>query len=312
MEKKTSNLKRLIILLGVLLMASSFHGSKINPDKFHRSQLKFYLILLPLGIFMAMPIVYITSHAFKPIDELFAYPPRFFVQKPTLGNFTDLMNITNATGVPMTRYLFNSIIITLTVVILTILISTMAGYILSKKRFKLKKTIFEINTLALMFVPAAVAIPRYLLIDKIGLLDNFFAHIFPLLAMPVGLFLVKQFIDQIPDELIEAAKIDGASDYSIFLKIIVPLVKPAIATIAILSFQMVWNNVETSTLFINDESMKTFSFFMATLATEASGNSVAGQGMAAAASLIMFLPNLVIFIILQSQVMNTMAHSGIK
>ncbi|MFB1050999.1 carbohydrate ABC transporter permease [Paraliobacillus sp. JSM ZJ581] len=292
-------------------MASSFQGSKINPDKFHRSQLKFYLFLIPLAAFMALPIVYIASHAFKPIDELFAYPPRFFVQKPTFENFIDLVHVTNATGVPMTRYLFNSIVITLVVVLLTILISTMAGFVLSKKRFKLKKTIFEINTLALMFVPAAVAIPRYLLIDEIGLLDSFWAHILPLLAMPIGLFLVKQFIDQIPNELIEAAKIDGASDYKIFSKIIVPLVKPAIATIAILSFQAVWNNVETSTLFINDENLKTFAFFMSTLAGS-TGNNVAGQGMAAAASLLMFIPNLIIFIILQSQVMNTMAHSGIK
>lgn len=291
---------------------ASFHGSKINPDKFHRSQIKFYVFLIPLSIFMALPIIYIISHAFKPIDELFAYPPRFFVQKPTFENFADLMNVTNATGVPMVRYLFNSIFVTVAVVFLTILISTMAGYVLSKKKFKLKNTIFEINTLALMFVPAAVAIPRYLLIDKVGLLDSFSAHILPILAMPIGLFLMKQFIDQIPDELIEAAKIDGASDFKMFTKIVVPLVKPAIATIAILSFQTIWNDIEASTLFINDESMKTFSFFMSTLAAEETGNSVAGQGMAAAASLIMFIPNLIIFIILQSQVMNTMAHSGIK
>jgi ABC-type glycerol-3-phosphate transport system permease component len=290
---------------------SSFHGTKINPDRFHRSQMKFYLFLIPLAVFMVMPIVYIISHAFKPIDELFAYPPRFFVDKPTVQNFYDLFNNTNATGVPITRYLFNSITITLIVVFLTVLISTMAGYALSKKRFKLKKTIFEINTLALMFVPAAVGIPRYLLVEEIGLLDSFFAHIFPLLAMPVGLFLVKQFIDQIPNEMIEAAQMDGASDYRIFLTIIIPLVKPAIATIAILSFQLVWNNAETSVLYVNDENLKTFAFYMSTLAGE-SGNTVAGQGMAAAASLIMFIPNLIIFIFLQSKVMNTMAHSGIK
>lgn len=290
---------------------SSFHGSKINPDRFHKSQIKFYLFLIPLAIFMALPIIYIIFHAFKPIDELFAYPPRFFVQKPTLKNFVDLGNVTNATGVPMSRYLFNSILVTLVVVFLTVLISTMAGFVLSKKKFKLKNTIFEINTLALMFVPVAVSIPRYLLIDKVGLLDSFWSHILPLLAMPIGLFLVKQFIDQIPDELIESAKMDGASDYQIFFRIIVPLVKPALATIAILTFQGVWNNVETSTLFVNDENLKTFAFFMSTLAAE-SGNSVAGQGMAAAASLLMFVPNLIIFILLQSQVMNTMAHSGIK
>ncbi|MBM7553186.1 carbohydrate ABC transporter permease [Thalassobacillus pellis] len=291
---------------------ASFHGTKINPDRFHKSQLKFYFILIPIALLMIMPIVYIFSHAFKPIDELFAYPPRFFVQKPTLQNFQDLASNTTATGVPMSRYLFNSIVVTVIVVFLTALISTMAGYVLSKKQFKFKKTIFEINTIALMFVPAAVVIPRYLLIDEAGLLNTFSAHIFPLLAMPVGLFLVKQFIDQIPNELIEAAKIDGANDFQIFGKIIVPLVKPAIATISILSFQAVWNNAETSTLFIDDENLKTFAFFMSTLAGDTGGNTVAGQGMAAAAALIMFVPNLIIFIFLQSKVMNTMAHSGIK
>ncbi|MEA3320417.1 MULTISPECIES: carbohydrate ABC transporter permease [unclassified Bacillus (in: firmicutes)] len=291
---------------------SAFHGTKINPDRFHKSQLKFYAFLIPLAIFMAMPIVFVFSHAFKPIDELFAYPPRFFVQKPTMQNFIDLMNNTSTSGVPMSRYLFNSISITLIVVFVTVLISTMAGYALSKKRFRLKKTIFEINTLALMFVSAAVVIPRYLLIEKVGLLDTFLVHIFPLIAMPIGLFLVKQFIDQIPNELIEAAQMDGATDYQIFRKIIIPLVKPAIATIAILSFQLVWNNTETSTLFVDNENLKTFAFYMSTLTSTSTGNTVAGQGMAAAASLIMFIPNLIIFIILQSQVMNTMAHSGIK
>jgi ABC-type glycerol-3-phosphate transport system permease component len=291
---------------------SAFHGTKMNPSKFHKSQLKFLVFLIPLAAFMALPIIFIVFHAFKPIDELFAYPPRFFVQKPTLQNFADLFGLANASGVPMSRYLFNSIVTTLIVVILTIIISTMAGYALSKKNFKLKKTIFEINTLALMFVPAAVAIPRYLLIEEMGLINNFLVHILPLLAMPIGLFLVKQFIDQIPDELVEAAKLDGASDFHIFTRIIIPLVKPAIATIAILSFQLVWNSTESSTLYVNDEGIKTFSFYMSTLTSQVSGNAVAGQGMSAAASLIMFVPNLVIFVILQSQVMNTMAHSGIK
>ncbi len=149
------------------------------------------------------------------------------------------------------------------------------------------------------------------MIDRVGLLDTILVHIFPLLAMPVGLFLVKQFIDQIPNELIEAAQMDGAKDYHIFTKVIVPMIKPAIATVAILSFQAVWNNVETSTLYINNENLKTFAFYMSTLSSNA-GNTVAGQGMSAAAALIMFLPNLLIFIIMQSQVMNTMAHSGIK
>lgn len=290
---------------------ASFQGTKINPQKFHRSQLKFYAILIPVAIFMGLPIVFIINHAFKPIDELFAYPPRFFVQKPTFQNFVNLFSGSTAGGTPMSRYLFNSIVVTTVVVTFTVLISTMAAYVLSKKRFRLKATIFEINTMALMFVPVAVAIPRYIIIEKLGLINTFWVHIFPMLALPVGLFLVKQFIDQIPNALIEAATIDGANDVHIYWKIIVPMVKPAIATIAILSFQAVWNNVETSDLYVNSENMKTFAFYMSTL-TSTTGNTVAGQGLSAAASLIMFIPNLIIFIFMQKQVMNTMAHTGIK
>jgi ABC-type glycerol-3-phosphate transport system permease component len=249
--------------------------------------------------------------AFKPVDELFAYPPRFFVKNPTLNNFTQLFSISSSTNVPASRYLFNSIISTLLVVILTLLMSSAAGYVLSKKAFKQKKLLFSINNLALMFVPIAVAIPRYFVIVNSGLQDSFLANVIPLLAMPVGLFLVKQFIDQIPDALVEAAVIDGASDYKILTKIIIPLIKPALATIAILAFQTSWNSTEASTIYINKETLKTFSFYMSTL-SNTSGNMVAGQGIAAAASLIMFLPNLILFIILQSQVMNTMAHSGLK
>lgn len=290
---------------------ASFQGSKINPKKFHISQLKFYAILIPTAIFMVLPIVFIINHAFKPLEELFAFPPRFFVINPTFQNFSDLFGGANVGGMPISRYLFNSIVITSVVVALTIIVSTMAGYALSKKHFKLKGAMFEINTLALMFVPVAVAIPRYLVIERLNLINTFWVHVLPALALPVGLFLVKQFIDQLPNELIEAAVIDGATDFQIYWKIILPLIKPAIATIAILSFQAVWNNVETSDLFINHEGLRTFAFYMSTL-TSAQGNTIAGQGISAAASLVMFIPNLLIFIFMQKQVMDTMAHSGIK
>jgi len=161
-----------------------------------------------------------------------------------------------------------------------------------------------------MFVPVAVTIPRYLVIDRLGIMDTYLAHILPLMAMPVGLFLVKQFIDQVPDELMEAAVVDGASHYRIYWKIVLPMIRPALATIAILAFQAVWNNVETSTLFVTQENMRTLAFFMNSLASNT--NIVAGQGVAAAAGLIMFMPNVVLFVILQSNVMNTMAYSGMK
>ena len=292
---------------------SGIHNSGINPKGFHVSQLKFYVVLLPLVIFMLLPVVFIISQAFKPPDELFAYPPRFLVTSPTLKNFTDLFSKMSNSGVPVSRYLFNSIAITAVTVGASILVSSAAAYALSKKKFKLKQTLFAVNTVALMFVPIAVTIPRFLIIQKLGLMDTFWVHILPGLALPVGLFLLKQFIDGIPDEVVEAAQIDGASDLHIYWNIILPMIRPALATIAILTFQATWNNADTSTLYVNHESLKTFAFYLNTLTTTTAGaNAVAGQGIAAAASLIMFLPNLVIFILLQSAVMSTMSHSGLK
>lgn len=295
-----------------------FHSSRIynsgtNPKGFHPSQIKFYVILLPLVFIMLLPIVFIFSHAFKPPDELFAYPPRFLVTNPTLNNFTELFSKMGTSGVPVSRYLFNSILITLVSMGASIVVSSMAAYALSKKRFKLKQTLFAVNTVALMFVPIAVTIPRFLIIERLNLMDTFWVHILPGLAMPVGLFLLKQFIDVIPNEVIEAAQVDGATDVWIYWRIILPMIKPAIATIAILTFQATWNNADISTMYINSESLKTFAFYLTTLTSTATGaNIVAGQGIAAAASLIMFVPNLVIFILLQSQVMSTMSHSGLK
>jgi len=289
----------------------SYQGTKVNPTKFHKSQLKFYAVLIPLAFFMMLPIIFIISHAFKPIDELFAFPPRFLVQKPTFDNFRDLLFTTSTSGIPFSRFIFNSLLVTISVMFFSVFISALAAYAMSKMKFKLRKVLFEVNTLALMFVPIAVQIPRYLVVDQTGMLDTYFAHILPLLAMPIGLFLLKQFIDQVPEELKEAAIIDGASEFTVFRKVIVPVIMPALATVAILAFQAVWNNVETSNYYVNDESLKTLSFFMSSVAS-GSGNTIAGQGMSAAASLLMFVPNLVIFILLQSKVMNTMAHSGLK
>lgn len=289
---------------------ASFYGTRINPKRFHVSQIKFLLILIPVAIIMALPLFYIFNHAFKPLSELFDWPPKFFVRSPTFNNFIDLFAVTSSTGIPMSRYLFNSIIITAATVFLSIFVSSIAGFALSKLEFRLKKPLLVANNIALMFVGASVIIPKYLIIEKLGLINSPLVYILPGLAIPVGLFLIKQFIDQIPKDLIEAARLDGASNFQVYWSIILPLIKPALATIAIVSFQMVWNDTEIATNYINDESMKTFAFYMATLTTQS--NAVAGQGMAAAASLIMFIPNLVIFIFLQKNVMNTMVHSGIK
>ncbi|MCL2031021.1 MAG: carbohydrate ABC transporter permease [Oscillospiraceae bacterium] len=282
---------------------------KTNPDRFRKNQIPLYLYLIPLAAFMAVPIVFILLHAFKPLDELFNYPPQFLVYKPTLENFRDLFTAARGSITPISRYIFNSLVVTVFVVLGTVVFSSLAGFALSKMKFRLKNVIFTVNNAALMFVPVAVTIPRFMTISFLRMDDTYLAHILPLLAMPVALFLIKQFIDQIPDALIEAATVDGAGALKVYWKIILPMIRPAIATGAILAFQLVWNNIETSSLFTTQEGVRTLAFYMNTLSA---AGTVAGQGMAAAASLIMFVPNLILFVILQSNVMNTMAHSGLK
>ncbi|MCL2126777.1 MAG: carbohydrate ABC transporter permease [Treponema sp.] len=288
---------------------ASFQGMKINPKKFHISQVKFYLVLVPVALFMTLPIVYILNQAFKPLDELFRFPPTFIARRPTLRNFRMIMSLTSGTGIPMSRFLINTVIITVVTVSLSILITAMSAYAFSKKKFGAREWLFRLNQAALMFVPAAVGIPRYLIIVKAGLNNNFLVHILPLLVMPVALFLVKQFVDQVPDSLIESARLDGAGEITVMSRIVFPLIKPALATVGILCFQTVWGATEASNLYLVDDTLKSFAFYIGTLATL---NTPAMAGVQAAASLIMFLPNLVIFIAMQSKVMNTMSHSGIK
>ncbi|MHB8130780.1 MAG: carbohydrate ABC transporter permease, partial [Mobilitalea sp.] len=184
---------------------AKLNGSKINPKRFSFSQIKFYAILIPLGIFMILPVIFIINQAFKPLGELYAFPPTIFVKNPTMKNFRDLFALSGTTGVPMTRYLFNSLLITILTIFINLIITVSAAYAFSKKKFRLKGTLFNVNQMALMFVATAVAVPRYIVIVNSGMINSWFAHILPLIAMPVGLFLVKQFVDQIPDALIEAA-----------------------------------------------------------------------------------------------------------
>ena len=289
---------------------ASYFGTMIDPKYFHKSQIKFLVILVPILLVMLLPIIFIISHAFKPIEELYAYPPKFFATRVTFDNFRNLLVATSQTGISFGRYIFNSILVTAAVIISSLLLSSLAAYSFSFLTFKGKQFLFAANQLAIMFIAIAVAVPRFMVITYLGISNTYLAHIIPLLAMPVGVFLLKQNMDQLPKELNEAAVIDGANRWQIYWHIVLPMVKPAIATVAILSFQAAWNNTETSTLYIVDETLKTLPYYLGSLSFGTS--SIAVQGISAAASLIVFLPNIIIFIILQSKVMNTMAHSGIK
>lgn len=287
-------------------------GITFNPKRYNKNQNGFHIFLITLSLFMGLPIIFVFNNAFKPFSELFKFPPQFFVRRPTIENFTRLISFSSESGIPVSRYIFNSVFTTLAVVLLSILLSSLAAFALSKLEFKGKHTLNKINQYSLMFVPVAVAIPRFLVLINIGIYNTYWAHILPLLAMPVGLFLVKQFMDtNVPQELMEAAKIDGAGNWRIWWSIALPLVKPALVTVAILAFQISWMNSEGSNLFVDQEALRTLPFYMSTVAT-AQGNIVVTAGVAAAAQLIMFVPNIIIFVVMQNKVMASMATSGIK
>jgi ABC-type glycerol-3-phosphate transport system permease component len=251
--------------------------------------------MLLLSVIMILPIVYIFNHAFKPYHELFVYPPNFFVQEPNLQNFVELFWVTSNSIVPVSRYLFNSLLISALSVIGVTIVSALCAYPLSKHPFPGKKLIFSTILLMLMFTPEVIQIPRYLVVSNLGIMNTYLGHLLPVLA----------------DSLLEAARIDGANELIVFVRMVIPMCMPAIATVAILSFQNSWGNVETSMLFMQDDEMKNFPFFLSTL-TNNLANNVARQGAAAVAALIMLVPNLIFFVILQSKVISTMAHSGIK
>lgn len=276
-----------------------------------KTQYVILFFLTILAVFMLLPIVYIFNHAFKPLHELFLFPPTFIVQNPTFQNFVELLSLTQSTFVPVSRYIFNSVIVTVITTVAMVVTSALCAYSLSKHKFPGSNLVFSTIMLSLLFVPTVIQIPRFVVVQGLGIMNTYWGHVLPLIAMPVGVFLMKQFMDQVPNEVIDAAKIDGATEVGIFLRIVMPMVTPAVATIAIISFQTVWGNVETSQLFMQDESMKTLPYYMMSLTANLS-NSVARQGAAAAGALIMFLPQLIIFLFFQKKVIATMAHSGIK
>lgn len=268
-------------------------------------------IVTIIALVSVMPVIFIINNAFKPLSELFKYPPTFFVRNPTWQNFEEFFYATGETTVPFSRYLFNSIFVTVVTVFLVVAISCTTAYAFAKIDFPGRDRIFNIIVLSLMFTPSAVMITKYLIVDKVGLINNYLGHILPQLALPVGVFLLKQFMEQVPDSLSEAARLDGASEFTVFWKIVMPAVLPAVGTVMIISFQNVWNDVTTSQYYMLDDSMKTLPYYIQTL-TSSTGTTVARQGASAAAGLLLFLPNFIIFAVMQKSMLKTMVTSGIK
>ncbi|MCA0753495.1 carbohydrate ABC transporter permease [Paenibacillus sp. N4] len=286
-------------------MMAAFRTPKKLNRSFTVSFLLFALLAL-FGSFMALPLIYAVNNAFKPLDELFIFPPRFFVNNPTLDNFYDLVALMGNSWVPLSRYIANTLLITVVGTAGHILLASAAAYPLAKYRFLGSKTLFSIVVLSLMFSGHVTAIPNYMVMSWLGWINTHASIIVPSLAFPLGLFLMKQFMEQLPDALLEAAKIDGANEYRIYWSIVMPNVKPAWLTLMILQFPMLWGTDGGS--FIYSENLKTLHYALGQITL----GGIARAGVGAAVALILMIVPISLFIISQSSVIQTMATSGMK
>lgn len=265
-----------------------------------------FLFLGVFGAFMALPLIFAINAAFKPLDEIFLFPPRLFVRNPTMDNFIDLVELLGNSWVPFTRYIFNTVFITGMGVLGHVILASAAAYPLAKHKFPGRNVLFQIVVLSLMFAPAVTAIPNYMVMSWLGFVDTYWAVILPAFAYSLGLYLMKQFMEQIPDAILEAAKIDGASEYRIFWTVVMPNVKPAWLTLLILVFQILWGTDGNG--FIYSEQLKTLHF----ASNQIIQGGIARAGVGAAVALILMSVPITIFIFSQSRIIETMATSGMK
>lgn len=264
------------------------------------------VILAIFAAFMALPLLYAVISAFKPLDEFFLFPPRFFVQHPTLENFTQMGQLLSNTVVSFERYLFNTVFVSVVSTVIYIIIASLAAYPLAKHDFIGRRAISNLITTALMFTSAVTGIVQYLIIALLGLVDTYGALIFPLLSNTMGVFLCMQNLKNIPDAMLESARIDGAGEYRIWWNIIMPNIKPVLATMLIFQFQSSWNVSAGAVIY--DEALKPLPTAMQQITT--AGISRAGVGSAVA--LLLMIPPIATFVISESKVMETMVNSGIK
>ena len=279
------------------------------PRKVNRSAagngLLFFIMGI-CGVFMALPLVMIFNNALKPLDELYQYPPQVFVRNPTLENFSDLFVLMNGSWVPFSRYILNTIIITMGGMVGHVIVASMAAYPLAKHKFPGKALLFGMVVLSLMFSWTVTQIPQYMIISWLGINNTYFALILPAWSFGMGLYLMKQFMEQLPDSLMESARIEGASEWCIFWKIVMPNVKPAWLTLAIFQFQQMWGN--TGSLFLRNEELKPIQFSLQQIVS----GGVARAGAAAAVTFIIAAIPILFFLLCQSNILETMTTSGMK
>ncbi len=266
-----------------------------------------FVFLAIVCFVMIVPLLYSIMQSLKPIDEIFIYPPKFYVQRPTIENFKQVFVLSGNLSVPFTRYLFNSIFITIFGTVLILFVASLAGYALAKARFKGVNAIYTFVVLALLFRPEVLAIQVYYIVAKLGIIDTYWALLLTPLGGTMSVFLIRQYvISAIPDATLEAARIDGADEFKIFRSIVLPGIKPAMMTVTIFTFQAMWNSAGKQYIF--SEELKELPTVLSTIAA----GGIARAGAAAAVSVITMIPPIAVFLWSQRSVMETMTHSGLK
>jgi ABC-type glycerol-3-phosphate transport system permease component len=265
----------------------------------------FFLIVF--GAFSVLPMFYCLITSLKPLDELLIFPPHFYVTRPTFNNYFNLSTLLSNLNVPLSRYIFNSIFITLSGTVLSIIISTGAAFVLSKIDLKFKEGIFTLVQWALLYNGITLAVPRYLIESKLHMIDTYWVYIIPYCAGTMGVFLIKQYMDKsVPDAMIEAASIDGAGYFRTFFQIAVQLVRPAWLTLALFAFRDLWSVDPVGTIF--SENLKT----LTSAASSIASGGIARSGSAMAITVVMMIPPILVFLISQNSITETMSTSGIK
>lgn len=268
-----------------------------------------FSLLALVGYFMALPLIFVVNNAFKPINEILKFPPDFFVHNPTLSNFTDLYDLLSGSWVPFTRYIFNTFFIAIVGTAGHVIIASMAAYPLAKRKFPGVGVLFTIVVLSLMFSATVTQITNYMTMSWLGMLDTHWAVIIPAIGSSLGLYLMKQFMEQVPDALLEAAQIDGCSEFRIFWSIVMPIVKPAWLTLIIFSFQGLWGaGGAAGSMYIYSEQLKTIDYAF----NQILAGGIIRTGPSMAATLLMLSVPILIFILSQSSVIQTMSTSGMK
>ena len=282
---------------------------KLFHSSFNRSwwgNLLVFLFLAVFGLFFIFPIFYSVLNAFKPLEEILIFPPRMYVKNPTLDNFLELAMLMEDSWVPLSRYLFNSIVVSVVGTAGHLLLSSMAAYPMAKIHFPGRKGFQKLIVMSLLFSSSVTYIPMYIVMDQLNLIDNQLAIILPAWQSSLGLYLMMNFMTNLPDSMLEAARIDGASEFRIYWQIVMPNVKPAWMTLIIFSFQAMWNNTGASYLY--SEELKMLPSIIGTI----TAGGVRRTGVSAAAALLMMLPPILIFVFSQNNVIETMSSSGLK